>query len=607
MLDIMQLENENPLIASQEEYPDLEKRFRILTESELLTPSQAKKVIRETQNELSSAWKFYMGLGMDKQALILVDGFTTLPLSLARNCEQVVIYGLKPTEVALIKNLAANKKISNFICVNELNNLATQFDIILFSISRHSTASSIRLAQEVRKFIHAKTEFWILTTNEFSIGSAKRFVNALVDKFRRSEKKKKGDRQEAFRFQYGLKPLVPSRQVKLYLNSIGCQPFVEVGILPSMTHMRHAQPVKDERIKSKNGYLLSPLQKIGAREIAIGATPSKAHKSFLDRLLSEVPASGLKNGELQKYHISSSGKVLLFAKFHEQDKDRQVLIKLPLNELSQNRLYLNQKILKFLANSEGIGESRRMYFPEPVAEGSFEKQIFFIESILDGKSGDQLKISRRDRESLVHQIFAFWIGVQTSLIRPYYIDGTTFDEFFEAPLRRIFELTGRKSSGKYDYKEIASFLEKIFLQRDVHLSMIHGDFSLKNIILDENLMTLRGIVDWDMAREVSFPVLDVLHFFVRNHRQSFKKSPLMLISQFIAKPEVDVDFQRILQIYEERFHVEKWTLPAYLIIYWIQRISAHLGTMKMFDEPFMKRNFDDALAHIYKIMSRTKL
>ncbi|RMD92650.1 MAG: hypothetical protein D6814_16620 [Calditrichaeota bacterium] len=565
-----------------------------MKEARLSSSEQPKYMIRETQNELSSAWKFYLGIGPEKQALVVLDGFTTLPLSLARNCGHVVVYGLKKPEMALLQSLAVAKQISNYSCVNELDNLATQFDIIVLATTDKLQSDQKRMFEEIRKFVHAKTEIWMIVVNDFSLDRAKSLVYSIAKRVKRESGELKQE-EKAVRMQFTRQALMRLRDARNYMHSIGCRPFAEVGLMPSMKRLRLARPMKDDRMESLNGVALNRIQRLTVGEIAIGATPSRSNQSFLERILREIPECGLKNGRLHNYRVSSSGKVLLFASYRGRGAAREVIIKLPLNEFSQYRLQLNHDILDYLAQSTQIGDSRAAYFPRPLCSGSFERQPLFVEDILPGKSGDQLAISKKDRERIYHEIFSFWLSLQQSLARTYYLDAPAFNKMIHKPLDRLFALFHKMDAAGAVQDRIRDLLQQSFLEKQISLSLIHGDFSLKNIILDASLLTLQGIVDWDLAHKASFPILDLFHFFVRAQRGSYKKSPLEMLWRMIEKPEAHPEFHQFLKLYCEAFGIDRRSLPAYVILYWIQRISAHLGTMKVLDKKFMKRNYYDAL------------
>lgn len=605
--NIADMAAENPLYLFEDSdlFPEIQRYVTILTESQLLRTAQAKKAIRETQNELSSAWKFYMGLGTDKQVLVIVDGFTTLPLSLARNSAHVVVYGLAPGEVELLQNLAVNKKISNYSCVSELGNLATQFDIIVLSSGSKAPGGLSTFQQQIQKFVHKNTEVWLLTRNARSKGFAKTLLHSLLRKKGPEDFHDNTAQHARIRMQFDDRPLLSAREGREFMRKLDCKPFALIGILPSVLRMKTARPLRDDRVTNFNGAALSTWQSLGASEIAIGATRYAQRESLLQRLITSLPRMEQGSLRIKNYRVSSSGKVLVFVEYKHSGETRRAVIKLPLNEFASRRLQLNHDMLEFLAGARPIGEGKKGYFPAPLHKGSFERQAYFAESILEGESGGTLPLSRKDRERLIHEIFSFWISLQQSLAHEIYFDEVTFTQQIEQPFRQTYELGARHRNVEVDPETIVDYLRRHFLHQKFRLSLIHGDFSFRNLIFTPEILTLKGVVDWDMARELCFPLLDVFHFFIRCQRISYKKSPIHVLGQLLTRRDMDRDFKEILDMYLDTFGIEENLLQALGIIYWVQRFSAHLGTLKLFDEGFMRRNFDEPLQYFKNLRPRT--
>lgn len=598
---IQQLKNQ---LADAEIFPEIQQYLNIVSEHEFFNAGHAKRIIRDTQNELPSAWKFYMGLGSDKQALVLLDGFTTLPLSLARNCGHVVVYGLEAAEVDLLQKLALSKKISNYSSVDELANLATQFDLIVICSSPRGGHARRELMHDIEKFIHEQTEVWVLAANEKSVGFAKSTLQALTKHGRMQGASPAARSKDYPRLLFADRPLATSRSGKEFIKKIDLHPFAIVGMSPSVLRMKTAKPLRDDREMNLNGAAMSAWQGMGAAEIAIGAARHASSPSFLHRLLLSLPGIDHNGYKIQNYRVSPSGKVLLFARLQRGTEVLDSVLKLPLNSYSQRRLGFNQRLLEYLAGSAKIGEGRKDYFPAPLFEGSFERQAYFAETILAGETGSALRLAKKDRERLIHEIFSFWVSLQQSLAHDYYFDEETFEQQIEMPFRQSVAIGRRGRPCEMDVEPVIDFLKEAFLHKRFLLSLIHGDLSFKNIILQPHFLTLRGIIDWDLARETAFPLLDVFHFFVRSQRISYRKSPILILHQLINGELVDAEFQEILAMYQEVFEVDRQTLLALMILYWVQRFSAHLGTLKIFDDRFMRRNFDEPLLLIENLIAQ---
>ncbi len=577
-----------------------------LPDTSKVAPEEVKRLIRDVQYELTAAWKFFMGLGIDRQALIFANGFTTLPLAIARNCSHVIVHGLREKEQELLRTVAVSKQISNYTCVEDVSNLATQFDVIIFTTTNLGDAPAFPSKHDVSRLIGRKSEVWMVTTNERSVSFAKRAAKTLWWKTKSPHDRKRRNALEGVRFQFGEKQPMLSKQAKSYLETIDCKPFSQIAVAPTVINAEVVRTLTGPRNQAVNGHLGPTWRKFVSEDVVIGASRGSAGMSFLQRLLHHLPRTDLMDGKVSKYMISPGGKVLVFAKFDQRGDTRNALLKLPLNATTTIKMAKNYRLLKMLATTEHVGYSRRGFFPEPLAEGSFENQAYFVEGILSGKSGDILKAPKSENDRLAHEIFSFWSSVQESLSRSYFFDEPTFDKFISEPLKDAFDFLGFEGEHETMRERIEEYLKERFLNQAFNLSIIHGDFSDKNIIFDEPTLTLKGVIDWDMAREMAFPILDVMHYFVRSHRISYSKSPVKLLHTMIFEKKLIPEyFPSIVNMYEESFKLDKSFLGPLIIVYWMHRAAGHFGTLKNLDKSFVRRNFTEPLKIFERILSES--
>jgi hypothetical protein len=581
--------------------PDL--GAQIVSASGRLSAFEVKLLIRDTQHELTSAWKFYMGIGCNKQALVLVDNFTSLPLSVARHCANVVVHGMQAEEARLLQSLATHKLISNYTCVDALACLTTRFDLVVLAVTRTREHDRFPPSEEIRRLVHPWTEFWAIATNEFSLGYAKELLCSFWGKHVAHEAENVLERPKGVRLQFGVRHLVLSRHVKRYLVALGCTSFTEIGFESSMVRMQTVRLLR----RLDGGALLGRISSLWQRrkigEMAIGAAVrGNTTDSFLGGFLKALPNSELSEGSLERYYVSPGGKVLLFASFQRPHLGCKTLVKLPLNEHAQRRLAVNQTYLKFLESSDRISRLNCKYFPQPMGEGIFERQQFYAESMLEGISGDTIKIPYGKQKTLINEIFYFWNNIQTSLKTDFYFDKYIFSNIIEKPLRYVFYLTGKMEILKDVLEILLRYLQSRFMHRGFILSLVHGDFSLKNIIFCEKDLTLSGIIDWDRACTSSFPLFDVFHFFVRMQEISYYKSPIHTIIQMLGKDKDLNDFHNVLDMYCKEFFVESDTIVSIVIMYWIHLLSG-FEHIKFLNKSFVKKSFDNPLELLVKIIS----
>jgi hypothetical protein len=237
-----------------------------------------------------------------------------------------------------------------------------------------------------------------------------------------------------------------------------------------------------------------------------------------------------------------------------------------------------------------------------MSEGNTEGQSFYVESILEGHSGDKIQISSQHRQRIIYETFSFWTSVQKSLKKKCYFDNSNFIDIIETPLRRIFDLTGQMNNLIGILEKLLTYLRDRFIHKEFVLSLIHGDFSIKNIIFREKDWTLSGIIDWDRACESAFPIFDVFHYFVRMQKYSYHSSPVQIILQILETNKHTNDFRNILDMYKKEFNIENDMIIPFVIMYWVHLLY-DFESLKFLNKFFIKNSFDLPLEFLIKRIS----
>jgi ubiquinone/menaquinone biosynthesis C-methylase UbiE len=133
-----------------------------------------------------------------------------------------------------------------------------------------------------------------------------------------------------------------------------------------------------------------------------------------------------------------------------------VVVRLPLTQRAETRMNVEAANLQHAFRSHVAG------IPEPLVAGKFQSQSFFARRTVPGVSGNRY---------LANPEFAL--------------------------------------------RQAVDFLTEFHVAtRNGQHVMSHGDFSLQNIIFDEETRRLTGVIDWDLAKPAGWPLIDLLNLFV---------------------------------------------------------------------------------------------
>lgn len=510
-------------LSTQTHAPGYDKEFIRLCRH---LPLQKRKIIiREVDYENSSAWMFYMGLGKEKGALVVVDRFTIFPLSLARVCNHVIVYGMPEQGKKLLEMVLQRNGVENCSCVSDLESIATQFDLIVFKNSLQS-ANGTSL-EELKKYSHPDTEFWALAENGFNFGKFKKYIkNFFVDV------SDPNDTHEHLSKIYPGHPkkILTVHEAQRQFRELGVKPSAYIGFHPSIHYTKIAHPVNGSTHSFKTNGTLGFRERMQITELAIGASKRKFMQSLLGNLLDSLPETSLIAGKMLNFSVLAGGKVYVRASYKNHAKSEEVMIKLPLNRISEKRSKVNQMMLAFLKSSEN--DRLRNRVPLPIAEGRLENQPFFVESIVPGAPMIEVSGYRQKPNQIAMHAFPFWLAIQRDFAKSVEVDEQIFERLIAKPVSKSLNFAFQDHPDTELETLIFDYLRKHFLNKTFTLSIMHGDFSAKNIMFDARHDRICGIIDWDMARLEAFPVLDVFHFFstsVMHPRECLKFRPCIIL------------------------------------------------------------------------------
>ena len=561
-----------------------------LAQCKLLPLNERRQLIRDVQYEASSAWMFYMGVHPEKQVLLYLDRISTFPLSLARLCAHVIVYGLVDREKSILATLARMKGIDNFTCVAEMESLATKFDLIILLGENRNRIFSRRM-QEIQKFIHADTEIWTLAGNRFSPANIKSRIKKF---FRKTTANKTHKFAGAFADTQNQANI---RIVKSQFKRLGVVPFASVGSSPNCLNPRTIKPVNGTAEQLSKKYSYPFRQRWRTEEFAVGAAERELTQSFLTRLLEAMPNSALSSGEMIDFAVFPGGKVHIFAEFNIAAKAQPIVIKLPLNSHAVKRAKVNQMTLGYITSSEV--DVLRDRVPPPVAAGKRDNPTYFGQPLGPGTTIASLPDFRRNAQSLVMQVFPFWLSVQRGFASEVMIDAVHFEQLIAHPVSSALQFIQKDRPDAIFEKKLFDYLRHHFLDQRFILSLGHGDFSAKNILFDQQQRKITGVIDWDMARLQTFPILDVFHFFLHIRRSTANAPKAGTLLKIMLADKL---FRKILGMYTDAFSFEETKLKPLLIVYWAARLAGHLGTIKYLDDGFVRRNYHEPLQVIKKII-----
>ncbi len=549
-------------------------------------------LLKDTIYELTSAWKFFARLEPKSSALVYAPGYSALPTSLARHFTHVDVLGPVAAEQALLAEVASAKAFSNLAFLRSPEEILTPYSLIVLLPSHQALQDALLYELILRLLVvqDGQEEWWVAVREVPALKIARRGKNFLARWRTRATLR---DLATNLRLLCAPSMLVRSAQLPQIIHGRLPRLQHQFQLAPSFAAPKYIAPTPAMR-ESERAFTHLRLSARGHAEHSMLCFSASTRPAFLERLLAHLNRNQTQPWGLgRQYRVLPGGKVQIELRRDQTAQSSAALLKLPLINTAAARMRENANHLVRLAQAEGLLEEQRRFFPQSLAEGNFEAQAYYLESFLSGRSIDQLPPEQADA-ALIEKVFAFWFTVQKRMVRTVKVTEQVFHSVFGELLARMQAWLNLEAPARARLQRLHEYWFHTFAGRELGLGIVHGDFSIKNILVEPSTQQVTGVIDWDLADFFAPPLLDVLHFFVRMDARSFQEPPPAIALRLIqAKEGLHHNLFRQAEMLHG-YQTQDW--PSLVMLYWLFRMRGYLGSQKNTDAKFLRRQVFDMLA-----------
>ncbi len=547
-------------------------------------------LLKDTAYELTAAWKFFARLEPKSSALFYLPGYSALPTGFARHCARVDVLGPRAEEQALLAEVALNKALPNLAFLRSPEEILSPYSLIVLMPSHTALQDALLYELLLKLFAvqDGREEWWVVAREVPALKLARRGKNFLARLRTRQALK---TLPASLRLLCAPSMLVKSAQLPQIIH--GRLPGLQkqLQLAPNFAAPKYVALTGAVREQDR---AFAQLRSAAHAEHSMLCFSASSAPVLLERLRDHLNRNGEHPWQFgRQYRVLPGGKVQLELVRDQAAQPCAALLKLPLIPTAAARMRENANHLVRLAQTEDLLREQRRLFPQSLAEGHFETQAYYLESFLSGRSIDQLPAEHAD-ETLIEKIFAFWLAAQKRMVRTVKVTEQVFHSAFGELLERMQAWLALETKARDRMQRVRDYWQQTFAGRELGLGLVHGDFSIKNILVDPATQEVTGVIDWDLADFFAVPLLDVLHFFVRMDARSFHDAPPAIALRLIRASE---GLHHNLFRQAERlhgYHTQDWS--AVVMLYWLFRMRGYLGSSKNVDAKFLRRQVFDVLA-----------
>jgi hypothetical protein len=331
----------------------------------------------------------------------------------------------------------------------------------------------------------------------------------------------------------------------------------------------------------------------------ITAAKGKSSPYFLEQLVDRVMGQLTESGRTyenagMQHVLVSPGKIMAFVDSSAggcgHDRKPGFVIKIPLTPYGERRLERNIKALEGIWNHTPVLTSMLPYIPRGFLRGRFAGQPYFVEEWLPGVCAENPRLSMPERAGLMRSAIDLLTQLHTSTLRHTRIDEPIFRKLFIKPIFEVADFLEYEKES-HTLTHITSMLRKTVLGASLPVVWSHGDFSLKNFTVSQSPLRMTGLIDWDLSRKVSLPLLDLLHLIGRERMVDERLTFHGALRKCLLPLAFGHSTNQLLSNYVDALAIDHSVIPALGIMYWISRIHGHIGSLNDLDSDWVNKNF----------------
>lgn len=162
--------------------------------------------------------------------------------------------------------------------------------------------------------------------------------------------------------------------------------------------------------------------------------------------------------------------------------------------------------------------------PQVIDTGMIESLPYFVETALPGIPSTRLIGDARSRDAFLPVAGEMIAELHARTAAPARVDDATLERWVDVPVEAIaaalapHRRMGRETRGTLE--DVRRELRTAFIDRDVVVGWMHGDYWPGNVLVDPDGRRITGIVDWDLSSDRELAIHDPLHFILLTRRLS---------------------------------------------------------------------------------------
>jgi ubiquinone/menaquinone biosynthesis C-methylase UbiE len=504
--------------------------------------------------------------------------FGTSTISLAARYRNVYSYHVSKPVLECVANRVDDKKLKNISLIRGSSISALPFTDCLFdAVVLHNIEDFLGVCGDRNKCGSEAAELEALLADSFRVLKPTGFVFlSFKNKHGEYVMNRGYDEKRYFSMFYVQKVMnkIKKMHKKLFIFFPGIVFTEEIADITNGKYSYERQSSVKEFIKkiimnNRNFKYIAP----GIGMILSG---EQDYSSLVEAIIADYRAHSKKEMRItgKRFLVGSAHTLIIAAEEMETGTSRKrgIIIRIPLNEEGRLRCGANYAmLLKLNGSAHWISDK----VPSAVSAGKFQDQHYFIESEIPGIS---LTLKPRIFSEVMERAVDFLLAFHKDTLKIRTIEKAVYAEVFEKKFIDLKELVNRNDLGGMDKIDtIEQYVHQKTMGREFPFVLVHGDYKIDNLILSQGNLKIQGLIDWDLADENGFPLLDFFYLLAYNYMLFQGKDFARFMTAKLIPLEFDAAEAKLYQRYNAALNLPEEAVFTSVIMFWLQHILYREG------------------------------
>lgn len=219
---------------------------------------------------------------------------------------------------------------------------------------------------------------------------------------------------------------------------------------------------------------------------------------------------------LERFDLRKRGALVIFVA--DAPSGKKYVVRVAVTKDIDGKIKNNAVWTNRLHNNQIIPKQVKQKVPAPILHTDYLGRDIYIETMVPGILAWKVIGDKAVNKKIDSNAIRFLRDLNTSTKKSICVDEILLEHFLQEDINILNESVNLSSEFKSAMSDIASYIRNKMLGREFMFVWAHGDYGSGNIFVSEKDMEITGVIDWETARTLELPGVDLINMQIQAGR-----------------------------------------------------------------------------------------